>query len=65
VTPVASVGILLAFLLVACLAGAVPGVLLTLGFLRLHDRLWRRFELRWPWMTAELADTERRLREDR
>jgi hypothetical protein len=61
----ASVGLMLAFLLVACLACAGPGVLLTIGFVRLHDRLWRRFELRWPWATPELSDTERRLREDR
>jgi hypothetical protein len=56
---------MLAFVLAACLACAGPGVLLTLGFVRLHDRLWRRSELRRPWATAELTDTERRLRGDR
>jgi uncharacterized membrane protein len=65
VTPVVSVGIFLAFLLVACLACTIPGVLVTVGFIRLHDRLWSRFELRRPWATAELADTERRFRENR
>jgi hypothetical protein len=62
---VASVGLVLAFVLAACLACAGPEVLLTLGCVRLHDRLWRRSELRRPWATAELTDTERRLRGDR
>jgi hypothetical protein len=53
----------LVFLVVACTACAVPGVLLTVGFIRLHERVGRRFELCRPWATAELADTERRLRE--
>lgn len=59
-----SVGIFLVFLVVACLVCAIPGVLITVGFVRLHDRLWRRFELRRPWTSVELADTERRLREE-
>jgi hypothetical protein len=61
----ASVVILLAVLLLACVACAIPGVLITVGFIRLQDRLWRRFDLRWPWATAELAEAERRLREAR
>jgi uncharacterized membrane protein len=60
---VASVLIVAAVLLGVCVVGAVPGVLLTVAFIRLHDRLWRWAELRWPWMTAEMADTRRQLHE--
>ena len=62
VAPMESVVIVAAALIGICLICAIPGVLLTLGFIRLHDRLWKRVELRWPWLSAEMADTERRFR---